>query len=248
MGLDLMKTADSENLPQLVSALLPIVEKNKREIGLSQTKAEITLGNLQFSGEKPITWLKQCLIQINDRASSLKETYWNLKEQQIEIDELREEGSPRSLLKAERLEDKMLSSKASIETTCKELEAYQAAADKIREAHNLPDEITDVDHLENSKREHVRLAMHQAARDVLNFNVISKGVIEHLEEYGVHPQTAHFLVCQYRDSVNKMISEGQFPSMAHMNEWLSQMEELLLSSADDQLRYMRLAEEEKPNA
>ena len=142
----------------------------------------------------------------------------------------------------------MLSSKASIETTCKEIEAYQAAADKIREVHNLPDEITDEDHLENSKREHIRQAMHQAARDVLNFNVISKGVIEHLEEYGVHPQTAHFLVCQYRDSVNKMISEGKFPSMIHMNEWLGQMEELLLGSADDQLRYMGLAEEEKPNA
>ena len=36
--------------------------------------------------------------------------------------------------------------------------------------------------------------------------------------------------------------------MAHMNEWLGQMEELLLGSADDQLRYMGLAEEEKSDA
>lgn len=83
---ELMEVDNEKNLPQALAEVWPVIKLAQEELGFSQTPSEMTLGNLQYSGEKPITWLKQCLAQSLQKASALKEAYWNYKKKAREVE------------------------------------------------------------------------------------------------------------------------------------------------------------------
>jgi len=242
--MDLQLAEIEQNLPTILNQVWPVVTQARQEVGFAQTSIEMDLGNLQFSGETPITWLSQCYSQGEQKAAALKEAYWNFKESKLKIEKLRNKGDELSLLKADRIAHGLEESEHYIKTAYKDLIHYQQTAARIREKFNLPEQLSEEDLKENSKREHVRLSMRQALRDMENTGTISKGVSEHLEHYGIHPMTARMLVMQYRESVQKLFADGMVPTMDHLHEWLDLMEENLIQGTEDQLKYMRLVDEE----
>ena len=244
MGLDLVLKEVETNLPTALSEVWPLVEKARAELGIPQTTVEMDLGNLQFSGETPITWISQCASQAEKKANALHEAYWRLKKQKLKVQKLRDKGDEESMLKADEIESGMQNSEHYIKTAYQDLLHYQQTAATIRAKFNIPEELSSEDLAENSKREHIRKAMRQALRDIENTGTISKGVSEHLEHYGVHPMTARMQVQQYRESVQKLFQEGLVPTMEHLHAWLDQMETIHLHGADEMLKYMRLKERE----
>ena len=243
MGLELQLKEVETSLPMALSQVWPLVEKARAELGIPQTTVEMDLGNLQFSGETPITWISQCAAQAEKKANALHEAYWRLQKQKLKIKKLRDKGDEESNLKADEIESGMVNGEHYIKTAYEDLLHYQKTMEVIREKHNLPAELTAEDLAENSKKEHIRKAMRQALRDIENTGAISKGVSEHLEHYGIHPMTARMLVMQYRESVQELFKQGMVPTMDHLHEWLDLMEKTLLQGAEDQLKYMRLVDE-----
>jgi len=247
MALDLILKEVDSGLPAALNEIWPIVEKARAEMGISQTTTEMTLGNLQFAGETPITYVQQCAAQAEQIANALHSSYWNLKKQKLKVQQLREKGDEMSTLKADQIESDMRNSEHYIRTGYNNLVHYQETAALIRKKFNLPDDISPQQLSENSKREHIRKAMRQALRDVENSGAISKGVSEHLEQYGIHPMTAKVQCLQYRDLVHQMIQNNEAPTMEHLLDWLDQMEIVHAGAPDDMLRLMRLKDFEPEN-
>ena len=247
MGLDLQLKEVETSLPMALSQVWPLVEKARSELGVHQTTVEMDLGNLQFSGETPITWISQCAAQAEKKANALHEAYWRLQKQKLKIKKLRDKGDEESNLKADEIESGMVNGEHYIKTAYEDLLHYQKTMEVIREKHNLPAELTAEDLAENSKKEHIRKAMRQALRDIENTNTISKGVSEHLEHYGIHPMTARMQVEAYRAQVRQLFENGQAPTMQHLHEWLDQMEAIHYAGANEMLRYMKLEDEPAEN-
>lgn len=237
---ELMEVDNEKNLPQALAEVWPVIKLAQEELGFSQTPSEMTLGNLQYSGEKPITWLKQCLAQSLQKASALKEAYWNYKKKAREVEELRLKGDPKSIIEADEIESSMADTHHYIKNAYQDIQTYNQAAQNIRDKFNIPEEISPELLDENSKREHIRKAFRQALHDVQNTNTISNGVSEHLEQYGIHPMTAKVQVDAYRESVVALFQEGKMPTMQHMVNWLDTMEEFHINSVYEQARYMGL--------
>ena len=244
MGLDLVLKEVETSLPMALSEVWPLVEKARAELGIPQTTVEMDLGNLQFSGETPITWISQCAAQAEKKANALHEAYWRLKKQKLKVQKLRDKGDEESTLKADEIESGMANSEHYIKTAYQDLLHYQQTAAVIREKFGIAEELSSADLAENSKREHIRKAMRQALRDIENTGTISKGVSEHLEHYGIHPMTARLQVQNYRQGVQKLFEEGKVPTMEHLHAWLDQMEHVHLHGADEMLKYMRLKDTE----
>jgi hypothetical protein len=245
MGLDLVLKEVETSLPMALSEVWPLVEKARAELGIPQTTVEMDLGNLQFSGETPITWISQCAAQAEKKANALHEAYWRLKKQKLKVQKLRDKGNEESTLKADEIESGMANSEHYIKTAYQDLLHYQQTAAVIREKFGIAEELSSADLAENSKREHIRKAMRQALRDIENTGTISKGVSEHLEHYGIHPMTARLQVQNYRQGVQKLFEEGKVPTMEHLHAWLDQMEHVHLHGADEMLKYMRLKDSEE---
>jgi len=244
MGLDLQLKEVETSLPMALSQVWPLVEKARAELGIHQTTVEMDLGNLQFSGETPITWISQCAAQAEKKANALHEAYWRLKKQKLKVKKLRDKGDEESTLKADEIESQMLNGEHYIKTAYQDLLHYQQTMEVIREKFGIAEELSSADLAENSKREHIRKAMRQALRDIENTGTISKGVSEHLEHYGIHPMTARLQVQNYRQGVQKLFEEGKVPTMEHLHAWLDQMEQIHLHGADEMLKYMRLIDVE----
>ena len=248
MALDLvLKEVETGVLKKTLSEVWPLVEKARAEFGVAQTTVEMDLGNLQFSGETPITWLSQCAAQSEKKVNALHEAFWRLKKQKRKIEKLRAKGDDDSLLKAEEMESSIKNSEHYIKTAVQDVLHYQHAAAKIREKWGIPEDLTAEQLAENSKREHIRKSMRQALRDIENTGTISKGVSEHLEHYGIHPMTARMQVQQYRQSVQNLFEQNKAPTMEHLTEWLDVMEQIHFKGADKMLEYMRLVEKQPEN-
>jgi hypothetical protein len=184
--------------------------------------------------------MSQCAAQAEKKASALYSAYWRLKKAKIKLRKLREKGDERSNLEADEIEAGMVNGEHYIKTAYKDLVHYQKTMEILRLKHNIPEEISEQELSENSKKEHIRKSMRQALRDMESHGRISNGVSEHLEHYGIHPMTARVLIDQYRATVQNLLSEGKVPTMEHLLSWLDKMEELLLPGANEQLKYMGL--------
>lgn len=245
--MDLILKEIEKNLPMKLAEVWPTVEKARAEFGIPQTTIEIDLGNLQYSGETPITWISQCAAQAEQKANALHEAYWRLQEQKIKIKKLQEKNDEKSLIQSKKIESQMRNGEHYVKTAYQDLVHYQKTAQLIREKFNIAEELTEKDLAENSKREHIRKSMRQALRDIENTGTISKGVSEHLEHYGIHPMTARLQVQEYRKSVTDLFEQNLVPTMEHLLKWLDEMEKVHYKGVNDMLKYMRLTDINETN-
>ena len=245
MALDLILTEVQSDLPMKLAEVWPTIEKARAELGIVQTTVEIDLGNLQYSGETPITWISQCASQAESKANALHDAYWSIQELKLKIKNLSEKTDEKSVLKAKKLQSQIQNNEHYIRTCYQDLTHYQQTAKLIREKFNIAEDLTAEDLAENSKREHIRKAMRQALRDIENSGVISNGVSEHLEHYGIHPMTARLQVQEYRKSVTDLFEQNLVPTMEHLLNWLDEMERVHYKGVDDMLRYMRLKDDKE---
>lgn len=245
--MDLILKEIEKNLPMKLAEVWPTVEKARAEFGIPQTTIEIDLGNLQYSGETPITWISQCAAQAEQKANALHEAYWRLQEQKIKIKKLQEKNDEKSLIQSKKIESQMRNGEHYVKTAYQDLVHYQKTAQLIREKFDIAEELTEKDLAENSKREHIRKSMRQALRDIENTGTISKGVSEHLEHYGIHPMTARLQVQEYRKSVTDLFEQNLVPTMEHLLKWLDEMEKVHYKGVNDMLKYMRLTDSKETN-
>lgn len=228
----------------------PLIERGRQQVGFNQTSEEGYLSNLQLSGETPFKWYQQCHRQAEMRTENLQDMYFNYQKDKEKIRRKRgaaKNGDKLAAIEANELEAAILARDHHIRQTAKELQHYLQTAEKLRQEHNIPENISDEQLLEYSKREHIRLAMKQSLRDMENHGVISPGVQEHLEHYGVHPSAAKRLVIEYLKTVEDLFAKNLVPTIKHMDAWIDRCEEMLASCPDEALVRMRIKPETASN-
>ena len=116
--------------------------------------------------------------------------------------------------------------KIYIEGAFKELAVFQEAYEEIRKNFDIPEdwdeEAAEMDEIHH----HIKQAFRQAHRDMVLQGSITQGNAEYLEQYGIHLQTARKVIGQYIASVEKMIQNGDMPSVNHLYEFLDNVVEL----------------------
>jgi len=146
-----------------------------------------------------------------------------MKKKSILIKQWYEKGDEMSVIKAQEAESGAIRQKDYIDAAFKEIATFQCAYDEIRESNNIPEkwderdaEIAEIDH-------HIKQAFRQAHRDVVQTGSITGGNMEYMEQYGVHIQTATKIIRDYAISEDKMISEGNMPTVEHLYAFLDKM-------------------------
>ncbi len=107
-----------------------------------------------------------------------------------------------------------------IEGALKELAVFQEAYEEIRKNNNIPILWDEEDAEMDEARHHIRQVFRQAFRDTQLTGHISQGNAEYLEQWGIHLQTAEALVKQYLHQTEKMIKEGNMPTIDHLYKFL----------------------------
>ena len=227
----------------VLTKVWPLIERGRQQVGFNQTSEEGYLSNLQLSGETPFKWYQQCHRQAEMRTENLQDMYFNYQKDKELVRQKRleaEDGNQMAEIEANELEAAIVARDHHIRQTAKELQHYLQTAEKLRQEHNIPEQISEEQLLEYSKREHIRLAMKQSLRDMENHGVISPGVQEHLEHYGIHPSTAKKLVLDYLRSVEDLFKQDLVPTIKHMDAWIDRCEEILASCPDEALVRMKI--------
>jgi predicted Fe-Mo cluster-binding NifX family protein len=229
-----LATIGEKQLAKISERMIEIDRAN-HTAGRSNTQTTNQLMTLTMLTDSPYRRLRQCLAEIEKKRSALDENYYRMKKGQVKINQWREKGDELSLIKAEEKEHGMQRSKDYIDGAFKEIAVFQEAYEEIRLSHNIPENWDEKDAEEDEIRHHIRQAFRQAHRDVVNTGRIGLGNMEYMEQYGIHIQTAQKIITDYMNEEEKMISEGNFPTVNRLYGFLDKMVETFHDSHKDVL-------------
>ena len=199
------------------------IDRVNHTAGRSQTQTTNQLMSLTMMTDSPYRRLRQCMSQIERKRKALEEAYFKMQKKKLLVDQWYEKGDEMSVIRAREAESGMIRQKDYIDAAFKEIATFQCAYDEIRESHNIPEnwdekdaELAEIDH-------HIKQAFRQAHRDMVNTGRIGLGNMEYMEQYGIHIQTATRVIADYIASEDKMIKEGQMPTVKHLYAFLDNM-------------------------
>ena len=230
-----LTTITDEKLAVIAKKMVEIDRAN-HTAGRSNTQNTNQLMSLTMMTDSPYRRLRQCMSQIENKRGALDEAYFKMKKQQIEIKDWYEEGSELSVINAQEAEHQMLRSKDYIDGAFKEIAVFQCAYDEIREAHNIPENWDERDAEEAEIDHHIKQAFRQAHRDMVKTGRIGLGNMEYMEQYGIHIQTATKIIADYIASEEKMIAEGNFPTVNQLYAFLDRMAETFHDAHKDVMK------------
>ena len=220
-----MSTLTPETVARISERMVEVDRANKT-LGRKNTQTTNQLMTLNMLSAAPYRRLRQCLAQIESRRKAIEQHYWDWKESDIKYRELRESEDELSQIQADRMDYGRGRMKIYIEGAFKELAVFQEAYEEIRKNFDIPEdwdeEAAEMDEIHH----HIKQAFRQAHRDMVLQGSITQGNAEYLEQYGIHLQTARKVIGQYIASVEKMIQNGDMPSVNHLYEFLDNVVEL----------------------
>jgi hypothetical protein len=182
------------------------------------------------------------LAQIESKRSAIEETAFSLKKEQIKIKRLRATNDELDAVEADELEHKLYRSRDYIDAAYKELAVFLETKQEIQEAHNIPDDWDERDAELAEIDNHIKMAFRQAHRDMMNTGRIGLGNMEYLEQFGIHPQTAQRIIANYIQEEEKMIDEGQMPTVNRLYSFLDKMAETFHNAHEDVLNRIGIKE------
>lgn len=178
----------AENMPEIYRAA--------RSFGRQNTQTTNKLMTLNMISASPYRRLRQCVAQIERKISALKENYFRIEKEKIELEKIKEKLRDRDLDYYERqLAEIELAEKASgmadsalyIEGALKELGSFQSAYNQIREANNIPVDWDEQNFEAAEISEHVRTVFNHAIRDITMTGRLNVGTMEYSEQFGINP-------------------------------------------------------------
>ena len=204
------------------------LENIKRNLGKPQTLNERQIGNLQMAGDSPIIWYKQAYSQANQRAEASVQAFYDLQKSALKIRKLENKTNRSELddIKLAELKTQYIISQGYVENSITELNQYMATAQRIKEAFNIPDELSDEELDLASIEDHIKQGFKQAIQDITQQGSITKGTFGHLESWGVHPYAAKYYVHEYIANCEHMLKENQLPMVTHLYAFLEDMYQL----------------------
>ena len=217
-----LTTIGEKQLAKIAERMIE-VDRANHTTGRSNTQTTNQLMTLTMMTDAPYRRLRQCLSEIEKKRSALDESFWCMKKDQVRINRWRDLGDEMSMIRADEKEHGMQRTKDYIDAAFKEIAVFQEAYEEIRVSHNIPVKWDERDAEEDEIKHHIRQAFRQAHRDVVNTGRISLGNMEYMEQYGIHIQTAQKVIQDYAVEEDKMIAEGNFPTVNRLYAFLDRM-------------------------
>ena len=227
-----LATITDEKLAIIAEKMVEIDRVN-HTAGRSNTQTTNQLMSLTMMTDSPYRRLRQCMSQIERKRNALEESYFKLQKTKVLIKQWYEKGDEISVIKAKEAESRMIRQKDYIDGAFKEIATFQCAYDEIRESHNIPEKWDERDAEEAEIDHHIKQAFRQAHRDMINTGRIGLGNMEYMEQYGIHIQTAAKIIGDYIVSEDKMIAEGNLPTVKHLYAFLDRMAEMFHDAHKD---------------
>lgn len=235
------KVFDDAKLAKLAENM-PEINRATQVFGRQNSQATGKLMSLNMISQGPYRRLKQCLAKIERKRGALKENIFKLRKEKLEIDKLLYskrifESQLSTSVDPQEIEFEIqaieieLQEKATnisdtnlyMEGALKEIGMYQEAYSEIKEAHNIPDKWDESDFEKSEVENHLKEAFCHLIRDIEMTGRINCGTSEYLFQYGVNPTTAVKLVHMYLANIDKLSSEGKFPNVTVLYDFLDEM-------------------------
>lgn len=240
-----------------ISEAMPEINRATRTLGRSNTQTTNKLMTLTMlnGNTSPYRLLRQCLTQIEDRRTALKENIKTLTEAKIEVEKLEEEikidheelnylnsieninfETRRNILnlssginsKINTLEHKKASiadSMCYLEGCLKDIASFQESYAQIKNTNNIPDNWDEQDVENNEIEFHLKQIFLHCYRDFLVHGSIGMGTIEYMNQFGVHPNVGIAETINYLNSIEQDLKNNKFPNSIHLDVWLKEMAE-----------------------
>lgn len=214
--------AIADRMPEINRATNAFGRKNSQTMGKM-----MTLNMISFS---PYSRIKQCLAQIENKRTALKENIFKLQKEKIRLEKL---VWQRDLYKAKMesetdpevvmdykfkidLTDVDIQKKSAgisdttlyIEGCLKEIGMYQKTYEEIRKNNDIPEKWDEEDFEKGEIEHHLKTAFLHLIRDIQMTGRINVGTSEYLEQFGVNPQTAELLVNNYLQEIKNLHMNG----------------------------------------
>ena len=219
----------------LISKRMVEVDRANKTLGRSNTQTTNQLGTLTMLTDSPYRRLRQCLAQIEKKRLALEDHYYRYERKKVDIKKWQEivdndelDWYQRDMARINILEAEHYQERGSmyIEGALKEIAVFQTAYQDIMEAHNIPPDYGEREIEEDEIRHGIRQAFIQSHRDMCHNGRITAGNAEYLSNYGIHLQTAQYVLMGYMKSCDEMVSKnGEMPTIEHLYLFLDEMVE-----------------------
>ncbi len=222
---DSLPTVTKEKLAKISERMVEI-DRAKQTLGRKNTQTTNQLMTLTMLTDSPYRRLRQCITQIENKKTALRDTFYNYKKTELQIKEWENEGGELSLIEAQNAREGLEAGKVYIDGALKELAVFQEAYEEIRKSNNIPELWDEEDAELDEIRHHIRQAFRQSHRDMILTGTITQGNAEYLEQYGIHLQTARNVIAKYIATCEDLIEEGKMPNIDHLYTFLDNCVEI----------------------
>ena len=246
---NLPEKAITKNQLAKIESRLPELHRAKAIIGHSTSQASYALQTLNMLDDSPMSRMKQCLSNIEHKYQAVREAYFNIEKDKLEIKDL-ETNKPvteSARLKIRENQTKIESVQNSMGNSLREIGMFQDMYDAIRKSNNIPEQWTEHDYEKQEIANMVRRSFRIGIQSLSNGHSVSIAAVEFWEQLGIHPQSAEAHCKNYLGQVDKIIKEGKEPDVRVMYEFLDGMAERFKDSykfALDRIGLKELGSEE----
>lgn len=205
-GAIVLHTFDDKKLEKLAERM-PEIHRANRCFGRQNTQHTNKIMTLNMICCSPYRQLRQCLAQIERKQGALKENYFKINKEKVEIKKIQyqlkhnikmndDDGTERKLneFDKEKLELDLIQKASGIEDSSiyiegalKELGSFTDAYEQIRKSNDIPKNWDEEDVELAEIGEHVRMAFNHGIRDILMTGRLNVGTMEYLEQHGIEP-------------------------------------------------------------
>jgi len=241
-----MKVFNDKNKLNKIAERMVEIERAFATTGRKNTQFTSKNMSLFMLGRTPYSILHQCLAQIEQKKTALKENLYKHKKNEIKLKQKQEklktlEGYEKELLELEinYIISNVKDSTKYIEGSLKELAQFQEIYLQVKEANNIPDKWDELDYENAEVEHHIKQAFTQAVRDMLSTGRPDQGNLEYFDNCGIHPLAGIGECEQYIFQNTETIKAcGKFPDMPHMDMWLDEMFEKYKYKSKERLQRM----------
>ena len=219
--------AITKNQLEKIESRLPELHRVKAIIGHSHSQASYTLQTLSMLDDSPMSRMKQCVSQIEHKYQAVRETYFKIEKEKLEIKELLSNKpiSESSRLKIREYETGIESTQNAMGNSLREIGMFQDMYEAIRIANNIPKEWNEHDYEKQEIANMVRRSFRIGIQNLSSGGRVSVASVEFWEQLGIHPQSAEAHCRNYLQQIQNIIKDGKEPDVRAMYEFLDGMAE-----------------------
>jgi len=215
--------AITKNQLEKIESRLPELHRVKAIIGHSHSQASYTLQTLYMIDDSAMSRLKQCISQIEHKYQAVREAYFSIEKNKLEIKELLSNKDELSRLKIREIETSIESIQNSMGNALREVGMFQSMYEAIRSSNNIPKEWNEHDYEKQEIANMVRRSFRIGIQNLSSGGRVSVAAVEFWEQLGIHPQSAEAHCRNYLQQVNNLIKDGKEPDVRVMYEFLDGM-------------------------